>query len=133
MQIRPKLLLYAEMAGAFTAISAFIGGVLLFFSADLPPWAAQTRAQAIDKKVEDQAIAAKQSIEEVKRDQSVMTRALLRLDRTYWEKQLEDAEKDLAANPTSAAAKKAKREAEAQIAYIDEQLKPSGDPLRGPL
>lgn len=122
------LLRHAKLTTAVTVILGFGASVLIFFGADLPPWASMTRAQTVAEALRDNKVAAKQDIEEVKRDQSVMTRALLRLDRQYWEKQLEEAEKDLKVNPESVTAKKAKREATEQIAYIDETMKPARSP-----
>lgn len=122
--MRVILLRYGELAAAIVGIGAFFGGMLALFNADLPPFSSMSRAQTLDEKIETQAAVAKQDIEAVKRDQNVMTRALLRLDRTYWEKELEEAEKILATNPMSRIAAERKREAKQQIDFIDDQLKP---------
>lgn len=122
---RATLIRWGEIVGAITALCLFVGGILTFFNADLPPFSSMLRAQSLEKRLEDQASVQKKSVEDIHRDQTVMTRALLRLDRAYWENQLESAEEDLAKNPNSQAARTAARDAKAQIDYIDEQLKPS--------
>ena len=119
---------FGEHATAWLAILALLGGLLTFIGWDFPPWSSMTRAQSVSKELEALKVETVKDRDEIKTDQRVMTRALLRLDRQYWEKQLADAEADLKANPESVSAKKAKREAADQITYIDEQLKPGTHP-----
>lgn len=106
--LTPILLKLAEHAGAWTGIIAFIGGVLLFFGADLPPWAGQSRVEVTEE-----------ALEAIKKEELDKQLTLLDLQRFSYEQRLRDAKADLARNPNSESAAEKQAIAERYIRDID--------------
>jgi thioredoxin-like negative regulator of GroEL len=104
-------------AGTAIVATAAVAGALTYFGVGMTvPWA----------RAEDFAML-EQSVDKMLKQQDNQGRALLILQRDYYQKELDEAEKELRKDPNNALARKQKDNAEKWIRYIDAQLdKPPG-------
>jgi hypothetical protein len=101
----------AEHLGAYATIFAFLGGVLIVFAVDFPPWASMVRAQAIETQ-----------LTEIKNNQKEQLETLIEMQLQNWEERLRLAREDYAANPNSRSARESVEHAETQVAYLKRKL-----------
>lgn len=117
MQIIPSKLLFniAAHATAYATIFSGIGGVLLFFRADFPPFASMTRAEELSHKIDETGVQLRGSVARLDTTNQALTITLLDVLISNWEQRLRDALKDREANPNSQSARDAVAVAEAKL------------------
>lgn len=102
----------AAHATAYTTIFGAFAGLLLFFRADLPPFASMSRAEEIVTSVNNAVITLRGRIDDVEKSKAAvdarqdqrddqMTLALLDIQIFNWEERLRRAKEDRRLNPAS--------------------------------
>lgn len=104
-------------AGTAIIATAAVAGALTYFGIGMTvPWATA-----------GDFVKLEQSVDQMLKQQDNQGRALLILQRDYYQKNLDEANKELRKDPDNTLAKKQKDNAEKWLRYIDAQLdKPPG-------
>lgn len=111
----------SSIAAAAVSVTAILGGAKAL-DIRLIPWATAGEIADLKKQIdtrEDKILEALQRISDAQKASDINQAALLR---EFWQKRLEEAEEELAANPNSKTAKAQRLEAKQNIEKIDQSL-----------